>query len=329
MNHARTDLVCRLALLHVAGAADVTYDDLVMVAGWGTSFVFHPTKPWLIFCPPEDPGRVEEALARATGWRWAELGQFHGRPEEAWQALTAALDAGRPVVGDFRDNYVFAGYRAAADPAGRQVCHLGGWEDDGWWTWERFTAWCAEFGTLRACTAPVERAEPRAVALAVLRAAVAFAPGDDRKTVPQFADGSYGLPGMEAYAALVADAGRDPDTFDGAWLGCYGINRQHDPRVSAERWFRARAALFGEPARGHILEAADHYAAACAAWRDYEKQLGQGRGQMDLADAKAVWREPASRAAGAAAIRRAAACERAAVAALEQALQALTSPAGP
>lgn len=326
MNHARTELVCRLALLRAQGVKDVTYEDLVMVAGWGTSFAYHPKKYWLIFCFPEDPKLTEERLAKATGWQWEELGRFKNKPDEAWRVLKEALDSGRGVVGAYMDDYVLCGYQDGPNGEDRQVCHLGGWEENGWWTWQQFGKWCGDDGRLRGYTKAVPRADAKEIVLQVMRDAVLFAPGDKRKEVKQFAEGRFGLPGMEAYAADVADAAKDPDTFEGGWLGCFCINRQHYAREAAAKWFRAKAELLAGKAREHLLAAANSYDAACGAWHEFEKHLGRGTGKTKLEELKHLWRDPQARQAGAAAIRKAMEHERAAVEKIGAALAEVEKP---
>lgn len=327
MNHARTELVCRLALLHAQGAKDVTYEDLVMAAGWGTSFVFHEKKGWLIFTPPDDPKAIEDRLTQAAGWRWQSLGDYKGKPDEAWAALAKSIDAGRGVVGVFLDDYIFAGYEDAGRKEDRRVYHLGGWDPNGWWTWAEFEKWCGDWGRLNAYGEKSPRGDAHEALLTAMRGAVKCATGDGRKSVPKFADGAYGLAGMEAYAAAVADSSRDPDWSEGGWLGCFCINRQHDARDAAARWFSARAGLLAEPARGHLLKAAAHYEAACSAWGDFEAVLGRGAGKTELEDLKGLWRDASARKAGAEAVRRAAEFERQAVSEIEKALAGLRTEA--
>jgi hypothetical protein len=283
--------------------------------------VFHPKKSWLIFTLPDDPKETEERLAQVSGWRWQSLGNYKGKPDEAWTALTESLDAGRGVVGAWLDDYVFAGYEDAARKEERKIFHLGGWEPNGWWTWAEFEKWCKDWGRLSGYVEQASRGDARASLLSAMRLAAKFATDDGRKAVPKLADGSYGLAGMETYAKAVADPAQDPDQFEGGWLGCYCINRQHYAREAAARWFRARSELLTQPAREHLLKAVAHYEAACAAWKEFEAVLGRGTGKTKLDDLKVLWRDPAARKAGAETIRKAAESERRAVAEIESALK--------
>jgi hypothetical protein len=72
-----------------------------------------------------------------------------------------------------------------------------------------------------------------------------------------------------------------------------------------------------------LRAAAEEYEAAVAAWEDFSRCLGRLAGFPDLEAAKKAWATAENRARGAAAVRRAAEHETAAVAEIEKALGAL------
>ncbi len=315
-NHTRTDLAMHLVCLRVAGCADVDYPMLMVASGYATSFAYHPKKYFVMYQPPDAPEKTWERIARATGYGCEWLPKA-GSAEEAWKVVHESIAAGRPVQGRWLDDLVFAGCEDAPEPAGRRVYVLGGWDEPGWWNWQRFSEWAKEFGRLGRVTGEVRRAPARERTLEILRGTVQWSEHDGRASVPWMAEGKFGFAGIEAYAADVADLGKKPDDFDSGWLGCHCIYRQITGRKHAAAYLERAAKEFPGAAGEPLRAAAREYAAAWSAWQEYGKHLGQA---ADLQQAKQVWENPENRRAGAAAIRQALVHERAAVAAVSRAL---------
>lgn len=309
--------VCiRLVCLKAKGIEDFDYDDLQAIWGWGTVFAYHPLKYQVMYRPPKG---FDKRLSRATGFEWTFTRLQSG--DRAWDILTKSIDAGNPLEGTYWEHLVFAGYQAATKKAGRRVFVLRDPLTDGkgrWWTWERFGKW-AGGNAFSYQVRKVDKAPAREIALDLMKAAVRDAENDPRAKDKGFADATLGLAGMEAYAADVANPAKTPGDFYPGWLGCHCVYRQFNARKSMAIYLKRVARHFAEKARAHILAAAAKYDAAYAAWQDYAKHLAG----KDRAVAQRKWKKAASRKAGAAAVRRAAEHERAAVAELKKALAAL------
>ena len=82
------------------------------------------------------------------------------------------------------------------------------------------------------------------------------------------------------------------------------------------------------PAAGEdLLKAAGQYDAAWQHWLEWGRQLGQGAGVTEAKEIRKLWAAPNRRAAGAEAIRAAAACEQSAWATLGKAVKSLAAQA--
>jgi hypothetical protein len=105
--------------------------------------------------------------------------------------------------------------------------------------------------------------------------------------------------------------------------------RQITGRPVAAEYLRGVANDFG-PTGEHLLTAANHYDAAWQHWLEWGRQLGQGTGVTDVKELRKLklWDDPNRRAAGAEAIRAAAACERSAWEDLDKAVKNLAGQAG-
>jgi len=318
-NHARTDLIMRLIFMRAAGVKDADYDSLVALSGYGTSFAYHPRNYKVMYYPPDGSSATDARIAAASGFGWEWIRDCKD-PDKAWGIVTESVAAGKPVEGRWYDDVVFAGYQDAPDRAGRKVYVMGGWDEPGWWTWERFEKWARQFGALGRHTKTVRKAPGRQTAVGLMKSIVKCADNDGRAEEKWMGPGKFGFDGMEAYAADVADVSKKPEYFYDGWLGCHSINRQMSARKCAAAYLREAATEFPEKVADRILAAATEYEAARAAWGEWESHLGQAGGRTKIGELKEVWSLKKNREAGAAAIRKALDRERAAVAEIEKAL---------
>ena len=222
----------------------------------------------------------------------------------------------------------FLGYQDAAKKDDRQVYFAYPFEYQGeWWPWEKFAEWAR--GTNNAfgrAGKKVRSPSAKSLAVDVMKGIVRAATDDgrrERKEVPP--DVKFGLAGIEAFAADVADTSKKPDDFDGGWLGCHAICPQISGRKSAAVYLSRVAGEFPKTGRDHLLAAAKAYEAAFAAWREWGKHLGPNESRKTLAQLKKAWRVKKNREAGAAAIRKALEREKAAIEEIKKALASLAS----
>ncbi len=322
---ARPVELMRLVCLRAAGCEEVDYETLLALSGLGAAFAYHPQDYWVMYQPPEPPGVAEERIARATGCGWEWLPRWQS-PEGAWQTLKATIDSGRPIEGNYAEEFLFGGYQEAALPEDRKVYAMGGFGKPSWWSWERFVEWATsgpDFWTFGRASGPVPRGSARDIAVEVLQGAARAGRHDGRAEVPFMAHAHYGFAGIEAYAADVVDLAKDPDWFYPGWLGCHCVNRQAHGRRCLAVYLRRAAAVFSPSVADHVSAAAEAYESAYGAWQEFSRHLGYLAGHTSLEPLKEEWRKPARRRAGAAAIRRALRHEKAAGAAARKALRAV------
>ncbi len=101
----RIDTLIYLACMHAAGW-DTDYADAITITGFGPGFLYSQ-KHWNVhYWPP--PGR-DARLAHATGFgfKW----ERYETPAAYWEAIKAAIDAGKPVYGPYMEGVLFIGYR--------------------------------------------------------------------------------------------------------------------------------------------------------------------------------------------------------------------------
>jgi hypothetical protein len=318
----RSDLVNRLAMMRLGGIKDVDYETLMVVSGYATSFAYHAKKFGALYQPPDPPDVTEARLTKATGFHCAWMPRVKDAGE-GWEIVKKALDGGQPLQASWYDDFMILGYQDAAEPADRKLFFMGDWDEPGWRPWAKFEEWSKKFGRLARYEKAGEPEPVKDVALEMLNRTVAYAGGDGRAETPFGREVRFGLAGMEAYAADVADVAKTPDSFDAGWLGCHCINRQSQGRRCMAIYLRRVAPLFGKDAEAHLLASVGEYDAAWAAWQEFGKHLGQMDGAKETKDLKALWMVAENRKAGAAAIRKAIEREKAGVAEITRALAAM------
>lgn len=315
LNPVRTDLLMRLVCMRAMGDRDSDYGALVVFSGWGNSFVYHRTKPWLVYQPPDDPDTTSARLERATGVGWETIPKASA--EDCWKTLKETVDSGRPLQAPWLDDYIFAGYCDAPRADERRVFTLGGWREPGWMIWKDFVDWAGERGRFGRPTGKGTARDPR-VDREVLERLAAWPNGDGRAEVASMKEGVFGIPGLEAYAADVLDTAKPPDAFDGGWLACHAVNRQFSGRAFTADWLGRQAVAVPPAVAARLLQAAAEYRASDRAWKQFRRVLGGPEGSsMDTV--KALWADTQRRAAGADALRQAGAAERSAADSLAKA----------
>jgi hypothetical protein len=318
----------RCHLVHVlfsmrAAGWGIDCPTLMCVTGTAFSFWYQHDNYHVAYSLPHG---WEQRLAEATGFGYEYLD--HEAVEDAWRHLVTSIDSGRLVNGEWMEGVTFAGYEAAGEPEDRKVFAVDEtFEWPGaWWGWEQFARWYEEwakpFRWLGRHSRRIATPSPRESALAVLKGIPEWAGEYDEGR--QYAAGGEGLAGIAAYAADIADTSKRGDYIAGPWRGCHAINPLWTARRLPPVYLRRAAREFDGQARQHVLAAADRYAAAYEAWQEWNRRLGGAVTGGEDADGTppTAWDSPDARAAGAAAVRQALEHERAAVAAIKEALAA-------
>jgi hypothetical protein len=311
-------LSLHLVQMRAAGWAEVDYDQLAVISGASALFGYQADefmqKYAHLYVGPDE--RI--AAATGFGYEWVD---FQGA-EAAWRLIVESVDGGRSLKGWDWENILFAGYEDAARAEDRRVHAIA----DGpetyarWLTWEAFCEWIERiegWGVPRMGrhTGRVEPKPAREVALRVMEDLVAWSTAPPPVVQEQYPQATFGLAGIEAYAADCEDTNRFED-----WLACHPINPQWTIRNATGVYLEgvAGANLFPEQVNGHLLAAAEQYRAAFQCWQAFYALLGH--------DSSAVARKArARRQAGAAVVRAWLAHERAALGEVERALQGVGS----
>ncbi len=311
-SYIHTQLVC----MRAAGWKDVDYPTAMTVSGFGPSFAYHPK----VLAHYGAPQGCDERIADATGWgfRWTQTKTV----DEAWGLIKKTLDAGKPVRTPWLEEMIFVGYQDATKKADRKVLALciPFAHPAQWWTWEQLQEWhesdCSGHGLLSWHTQRVRKLPVKESAAQVMKMMVQFARNDPRANDDWSKGVKWGLEGIEAYAADIADmskSGKKDVYFQAGWLGCHNIYPQVSGRLAAPAYLQRVAGEFPDKVRAHILAAAAEYEAAGKAWREWETHLGRPAPE-------GAWDDPDHRRAGAAAVRQAAEHEKAAVSKIKKAL---------
>ncbi len=314
-------LVAHLVCMRAAGWREISFDTLATVSGASALFAYEPGTFMQCHTRMAQYANLyigmDERIAEATGFGW-EWVTFDGA-EEAWTVLKRGIDAGRPLKGWHAENVVFAGYQDAETSKERRVFAMA----DGpeyyakWWTWEVFEPWVADWsqGQLGRHTTLLIQSAPRAIVLRVVRDLVDWADAPPDSIRQRYPNAKFGLKGIAAYAEDCADLA----TFED-WTACHDINPQWTLRNSTAVYLEdvAETKIFPDPVNTLLREAGRYYRDAYAAWREFYAQLGhgapEGAGTMK-----------SHRLAGAAAVRKALAHEKAGITALQKVLSAVNA----
>ncbi len=287
---ARTDIacLCRSTLLKLAGAARAEYEDILVLSGRATAFAYHPIRPAQLEQPPDDPGAVEARISGATGFAWESL-TYDGTSEDAWRAVRASLDEGRPLQARWTDDLIFCGYRDDTTPEGREVMVGGGWDAPTWWSWGRFDKWVAEFGVMGRVGSGVTVAPRHQTARASLEAMARAAEADPRGSATPGGSTGYGTAGIRAFARDLGDLALRPDHWGGCWISGYCVYRQVSGRAAAARFVRAAVADCAPAAAQSLLAAAESFERAAEAWAGWDAELGFGAARSGSVEPRSLW----------------------------------------
>ena len=144
------------------------------------------------------------------------------------------------------------------------------------------------------------------------------------KQVERYKDALFGLEAIEAYGRDLADMSLTVEKdFDWGNNACHAITPQWTTRRHIGAHLEQRAALFSEPARARILQAAAGYRAADAAWTVFDEHLGQRYVHVFGGKQGEGWADPERRGRGSDAVDQALEHERTALTALRQAIAEL------
>lgn len=66
----RDEYFMRLVMLRASGVKDIDFETLICLAGFGTSFGYHPKDYWVMYMPPDAPEVTEARIAGARGVSW-------------------------------------------------------------------------------------------------------------------------------------------------------------------------------------------------------------------------------------------------------------------
>ena len=287
-------LSMHLVEMRTAGWRDVDFDRIAAVSGASALFAYEPGR----FEPKYANLSIgmDKRIADATGfgYEWLEFGDA----EEAWKIVKESIDSGRPVKGWHWENLLFAGYQDAEEKVDRRIFAMADGPDTiaKWWTWKEFREWADRwYRSLGRHTKRVPEVSPRRVALRVMSDLVNWAEKPPEKVQERYPKATFGLAGIEKYAADCANLEKYED-----WLACHDINPQWTVRNSTAVYLQevAKSGLFTEEVSQHIEDAAGEYRAAYEEWRKLYELLGHGASETDRRTRK-------RREAGAAAVRRA------------------------
>lgn len=285
-----------------------------MFSSFATTFAYHPRKYFLMYEPVDPPEVYAARIVEATGLAWETA--EHKTAASAWPLVKQCVDTGTPLTCDWLDDFFIAGYCDAPDTSGRRIYTVGKWSLGEWMSWSEFEEHCARFGRFGRPAGNLQRPD---LSRSILQRTLDCAAHDPRSNVPFMAEGRFGFDGMEAYAADVADLGKGPDYFDGAWLACHAINRQWHGRESAARWLSRYAQTQPPGIATHLRRAGELYSQSHDRWLEFRDLLSPGPGE-ELTD---KWTDAQSRTRGAQLIREAIRAERDAVTALAAASRAM------
>ena len=308
-----------------AAGFDVDYDTFMTVSGCSGAFAYHHKDYHVVY---HVPGPARKRFAEATGFS-AEWKQ-HKTIEAYWRVLKQTIESGQPVHAPFMEQVLFIGYQEAARKQDRKVRPIAVVfvEPNAWWTWAQFEDWYKKHSAGGCLGRFVKRVKPlpaKQSAIDTLRTLVEYSVTDARAKIKRFAENgtTFGLAGLEAYAADIADLSKSGEKelyFQGGWRGCHDIYPQLGGRWSTENYLKrlATSGALSPEATRHVAAAAREYHAVCAAWEEYETHLADRN-----KNANKAWSMKKHRLAGAAAIRKAIKHERAGLAEIEKALTVL------
>ena len=310
------DLSMHLIQMHLEGWTDVDFDVLAAVSGASALYGYQPGE----FGPKYAHLQLapDQRIAEATGfgYKWGAFKDI----EEAWALLKQTVDAGHTAKGWDWENILFAGYEDAPKIEDRKVFALA----DGpatyvkWLTWEEFNEWvqrvinwnAAQFGLF---TERVDVHTQEEIAKRILTDLVAWSDQPPEDIQKQHNKATFGLRAIEEQAKEVENTESFPD-----FVACHGLNPQWTPRHSTALYLDnlIESTLFTADVNTHLGVAAQQYHGAFTAWKAFYTMVGHRVPDK-------VRNMPARRRAAAGLVRSWGVHEKAAVTAIEKALDYL------
>ena len=300
--------------MHTTGWDAVDFDTLAAVSGASALFGYQPGE----FMPKYANLFIgmDRRIADATGFGY-EWVKFED-PEQGWNTIRESVDSGRPVKGWHFENCAFLGYQDAAQARSRKIYAVGDGpgEFSRWWSWGEFVKWADMVGKwgqrrLGRHTKRVRKRAAKATALRVMGDLVDWSTRPPKVCRDRFPKATFGLSGMEAYAADCANVRKYP-----GWAMCHDINPLWTVRNSTAVYLRGSAAkLFPSAVADRVMAAAAQYKACFSSWHQTYGLLGHGASKQER-------RSKLRREAGAGLIRDALAHEKEAIRQMKKALAA-------
>ncbi|MBN1782620.1 N-acetylmuramoyl-L-alanine amidase [bacterium] len=264
-------LQMKYACLKTDGISDIDFDQLAVVSGTSALFAHDPDD----FMPKYANLYIgmDRRIADATGIQFERV-EF-GSIDQAWEALKASIDIGKPVIGWHWENVLFCGYKEAADNKDRRIFTIavGPSDYEKWWTWKDFEEWFPQFGYghfIRYAhrTEPLPETE---TAIRILTDLVDWSASPPENIRKEYPNAVFGLAGMEAWAVNC----RNTKLFKN-WTACHDMQPQWGPRHSTSVYLKhlAESGLFPEAVGEHLADASRAYDSAYRNWQEMYHLVG-------------------------------------------------------
>ena len=304
-------LTALLVQMHAAGWDQVDLDLLAAVSGASAMFGYESGE----FMPKYAFHRrgPNDLVARATGYATESVRVADA--EHAWHFVRESVGSGRPAAGWRGEMMLLACYHGAESAADRKVFAMQDGNDyfAEWWDWNTFAEWVGDGQHVRRHAGRVEPEPPLSVARRVIGDLIALSRDVPEHIQQAFPGATFGLAGIEAWAADCADLEKHPD-----WGMCHSENPQWTVRNSSAAYLGglAEGGTLSSQASRHVQDAAANYRAAYQRW-----QVAYGLVGYAAPDGSGRIRE--NRLAAARAVRQARKHEQSAIGELEDALAEL------
>jgi hypothetical protein len=266
----------RLVEMRAAGWDKVDFETIAAVSGASALFAFQPDAflPKYAHLQIDLDGPIVDATG--FGYEWLDIDGV----DDAWQTVVESVDRRRALSGHDWENILFVGYRDAALPAEREVYAIAdgpeyysrwtSWEEFGGWV-ERVTRWgCPRLGRH---TGEVRTQSARQVALGVMEKLVEWSASPPQSVRDEYPEATFGLAGIGVFADYLASLEPQDD-----WVACHPINPQWTVRNATGVYLERLVddAVFSDPVKQHLAEAATEYRAAFDCWQAAYAIFGHG-----------------------------------------------------
>ena len=316
-------VIAMLTLMRAVGWVEMDYPTLVVESGVGLSFGYIRNHCVAMYSLQEG---AQDRIAAATGCQI----EFHvyADLEESWTWVKETIDRGQPVVAEFSEFHVIAGYRegdALEDRAWYVLANepISDWKGD-WLTWEKVQELreaCPWSGFGARYGGRVAKEEPAVTLRRVMERLVEWCehhPGEHKEL---YKGSIFGLAGIEAYAADLGDLSKTLESdFTFGNNACHAITPQWNARGCISFYLAKNSALYEGAIRDLIVQAAVQYRDAYHSWVEFDELLGQRYVNRDGGKQAVGWADPERRKKASAAVYEALKYEKAAIATLRETL---------